>query len=195
MISHTHQCIFIHINKCAGTSIQSLLKQYGGNFVFKNHQVLKTSHRSHVTAYQYSNLEYWNRYFKFAVVRNPWDKELSDYFFHNKKQEKHKSFEEYLKRDIKQEQKIWHTNQIDWLRSSNNNLELDFICRFETLEQDISKVFKKINITNYTLEKLNTTSHKHYSHYYNPELIEIVNNLYSKDIEYFDYQFYKSNNE
>lgn len=76
MISHENQFIFIHTPKCAGTSIQQAL----GN---QNISTTSTSNHhgrliDYIDTYGYSICE---RYFKFSVVRNPWDLEVSSYFF------------------------------------------------------------------------------------------------------------------
>lgn len=66
----THRCIFVHVPKCAGISVgRSLFGNYGGGHFG-------------VTTYEmiYTKAEF-DAYFKFAVVRNPWDRLLSGYRF------------------------------------------------------------------------------------------------------------------
>ena len=184
MISHRHRFIFIHINKTGGSSI---VKSLG----------VRSDHPRAVRALEYSQKKVWKRYFKFAFVRNPWDKECSDYHYHSRlahkmTNRKHLSFEEYLKlpefhpqhRDY-----FWHTNQIDWLRSLNHEVELDFIGRFENLQEDFDFVCDKIGRPSQKLPHKNSSRHNGYTEYYTDETRDIVARLYAKDIEHFGYRF------
>lgn len=82
-ISSTLHTIFIHIPKNAGESIERTLDMYGGNpletfwGVLENRSVLQ-----HLTAVQVRERllsDVWDQYFKFAVVRNPWSRAVSEY--------------------------------------------------------------------------------------------------------------------
>ena len=81
MISHTNKFIFIHIPKTGGTSVEAALADYGkllqgpGNF----HSI----YFKHIPATRLQAMmgdEYEN-YFKFSIVRNPWDWLVSMYEF------------------------------------------------------------------------------------------------------------------
>src|SRR5690242_14850320 len=62
------RCIFVHVPKTAGTSIA---------------RALLGSHTGHVPYFEYerANPRKFRSYFKFAFVRNPWDRLVSAYFF------------------------------------------------------------------------------------------------------------------
>src|SRR5699024_9573361 len=67
---HKNKCVFIHVPKTGGKSVDT------GMF---NHVDC-----SHVTVREYKNIlgpKYFKQYFKFAFVRNPWERTFSAYNF------------------------------------------------------------------------------------------------------------------
>jgi hypothetical protein len=66
MISHTHKCIFIHVPRCAGTSIETWLCGLDWWTVVPATKHLTASQAREPYA------PWWDGYFKFAVVRDPY---------------------------------------------------------------------------------------------------------------------------
>lgn len=73
LISEDGNFIFVHIQKTAGTSLRQLfLQEYpDSKELLRHHSVVSEG----TSALQAS----WSRYYKFAFVRNPWDRVLSYY--------------------------------------------------------------------------------------------------------------------
>jgi len=190
MVSHSHKFIFVHINRTGGSSIEKALKDFGGidncpEGNFTRHDLSKTL----------SNLPYWNDYFKFTFVRNPWDKECSDYYWHQKlfkrgsRKNCAKTFEDYFELPEQKHNNQWHSNQLEWLFSHDGKMEIDFIGRFENLQADFNEVCKKIKIDPFELPHKNNTKKKNYKDLYTEDLVDKVRYNYRYDINYFKYKF------
>jgi hypothetical protein len=63
-----------------------------------------------------------------------------------------------------------------------------FVGRFENLNKDWAYVASKIGESP-VLPKVNSSNHIHYKTYYDDECIEIVADLYRKDIDILGYKF------
>jgi hypothetical protein len=72
---------------------------------------------------------------------------------------------------------------------------LDFIGRFENLQEDMRKVAQIIGLPTVDLPHLVKTKHKHYSKYYDNETEQITRERYTRDIELFNYTFERSGYE
>ena len=83
--------------------------------------------------------------------------------------------------------KIAVKDQLSFL-GVNGKVELDFIGRFENLENDYKYICQKIGLTT-KLPHVRASKHKHYTEYYDDETREIIADRYAKDIEYFGYKF------
>jgi hypothetical protein len=193
MISKKYKFIFVHITKCGGTSVETALKKYGGEYLWnrdemknENHQFI---HKKHALAEKYSLTKYWKNSFKFTFVRNPWSREISAYFYRKRMTDFCGTFEEHIASKAFTARPLHHGNQYNWLISHNGKMELDFIARFENFQEDFNTICDKIGTPHQKLPHKNATKHKHYTEYYNDETRQIVAEKYAKDIEYFGYKF------
>lgn len=187
MINKKYNFIHIHITKNAGVSIEKLFNNPIGD-----HRTVK----AYINQIGY---ERYKKYYSFAFIRNPWDKMVSNYEYdkkggHDGKRKKFGadklSFKEWLKVLNKYPNKPPKTymNQYDWLTNHKNELDVDYIGRFENIDDDWKYICDKINI-NMELPHYNKTKEKNYKSYYDDESYEIVKKYYIKDINYFNYEF------
>ena len=78
--------------------------------------------------------------------------------------------------------------QSDWITDQDGNPLVDFICRFENLNDDFDEVCRKIGKT-VKLPHVRATERGHYKEYHDQETIDIIANWYRKDIDKFRYSY------
>lgn len=145
-----------------------------------------------------------DRNIAFAVIRNPWDRVVSRYFFAKKVIEVEKkvspeyadvsSFEAFLEERHKwgEEKYMWHRAVRGWypafdhVSDDGGTVRCDII-RFENLDVDLCKYF---NLTSMSKARNVTAVNKGtYQDVYTPETIQIVADWYKKDIDHWGYDF------
>jgi hypothetical protein len=216
LISYSHQFIFFHITKTAGSSIKESLKNYAQELQkFKINRPPKMLgeqinplyemwesflwHAKARDAQKELPEEVYNRFYKFAFVRNPWDWQVSYYHFILKEKAhiKHQfvksmdGFEEYLQWVINTKNpfpKGATKLQKDIITDSTGKLIVDFVGRYETLEADFSTICQVLNLQA-TLPYLNQSKHQDYQSYYNEKTRKLVEEHFQEDIALFGYTF------
>ena len=78
--------------------------------------------------------------------------------------------------------------QTEWLIDQDGSIKLDFIGRFENIQNDFNTLAQKLNL-NSTLPHLNPTDRGPYRNYYDSTTRKIINKWFISDIEYFKYRF------
>lgn len=215
-ISLTHfdqlKCIFVHIPKCAGISVgRTLFGEYEGNHLpIPAYQMI-------------FDQQDFDEYFKFSFVRNPWDRLVSAYRFMKHGAEaatavglvapdasRHAETKRSVRSEVSQFDDFEHF-VTSWVRpenirlhehfrgqhrfvcSPNGKLQLDFVGRFETLDQDVQSVAERLGVAT-ELVHHNRTNASHETKasvrdMYTPRTRDIVAKMYEKDIRLFDYSF------
>jgi hypothetical protein len=208
MISDEHKAVFVHIPKTGGSTIESILfknnfRANGDNKSWNNDNCIEDPTKwipKHTRANELPSK--YQKYFSFTFVRNPWDLMVSCYFWWTQRTlSKHAlksrtEFGKYLKEKgfdyfirSKQSSCINECCHINQGQSYWINNKIDFIGRFENLQEDFNIACDKIGIPQRELPHKNKTKHKHYTEYYDEETKSIVAEKYAKDIEYFGYKF------
>jgi chondroitin 4-sulfotransferase 11 len=186
-----HRCVFIHIPKTAGTGIARALFNISS---------------SHVpcTEYERANPRKFLRYFKFAFVRNPWDRLYSAYHFLKRGgltsadrvwAETHlagyHSFEQFVHEwvnEINVNSWVHFRHQVSFITDASGNMAMDYLGRVEHIDADFELVCRKLGISVF-LPTLNKVKKDPYSIAYSTEMIQIVGKAYERDIESLNYSF------
>lgn len=215
MISIEKRFLFIHVPKTGGNSIQNILKDYSEDniVVLAKHQDgierfevrnSKYNITKHSTLSHYKSVLDVNTYrslFKFAIIRNPWDMMISYYFSPHRgiTEWNRKNFISLMKKVPTLHQFICEKSSPDriWVKFGAKsaslikrfNTDINFLMRFEHLEDDFRVVCERLDIPFSHLPKRNASARTHYSKYYDDELKEIVRKKFAEEIEFGNYMF------
>jgi hypothetical protein len=212
MISHKHKCIFVHIPKTGGSSIEKVFVSKGVPFTPFYYQYSYKKRKYHFKINEQHAFPHemrrcygttsWSEYFKFIIVRNPWERFLS-YYFHMINQNLRGNVEttepladisfngfvnmffDKNKNPIKKEK---HRAMIEPCMSWITD-DIDYIMRLESIDLEFNIVCDKIGIPRQKPPHIGKTNHKHYTEYYDDETRQIVADKFAKDIDYFGYEY------
>jgi hypothetical protein len=210
LICHRHHFLFVHIAKTAGTSVRSTLNRlrwrdpyFIPQFICSRISGL-TGHRiackiprhaKVIAAYEMLPRDVFDGLFKFAFVRNPWDLQVSSYH-HLKRERPHlvgdRDFETFLRYKLDPARPYqYHLDtsielQSDYLVDLHGKVLVDFIGRFETLNDDFITICQRIGVKPPALEhKRQAKDRGGYQKYYTPETAELVAEHFAADIAMF----------
>ena len=223
MISESHKFIFIHIPKCAGTSIENALSSYCKKGFLGYDKKLK-GFKQHANCHEllthnYITSEMCDSFFKFAFVRNPWDRCVSQYIWrikkggnfvngqHMKCQKRifiHPNFNQkfvrnnvtflrqFLEKDFPWQEMSFEQHmrpQVEFIYDCTKT-KLDFIGKFENINNDFSYVCNKLIGEQVELPHANKSSNnQNYKQYYDNYTKDLVSEFYYEDIKEFNYTF------
>jgi hypothetical protein len=202
IISHHHRFVFIKTRKTAGSTLeQNLYPKLGKMDICTGSerdgtpaQNVKINTDGHVG---YKFLEQTNKgalekYFVFTIERNPWDKVVSSYFWHQKIKPTDfafLSFEEYMSK----QHNLWPT---DWGKyAKGNEVLVDKVYKYEEMIEMYEDLNDRFNLrinpeqaVNVKL-KADVRKVKDYRELHTPKTIDIVNRMFHKEILEFGYTY------
>jgi len=129
----------------------------------------------------------WQKYFKFCVERNPWDKTLSDYYMQKWRRGGHLSFDEYLSSQHFCLNYPMYTDQ-------QNNVLVDRIVKYENLNDELGDIFDLLGIPFTGSLGVNAKSEyrldrRPYQEMYSAEQKSILQKVFDPEIRMHGYQF------
>jgi hypothetical protein len=187
------KCIYIHVPKCAGVSVnKALLGCLGGG---------------HTTLRQYRRIfgfREFESYFKFSFSRNPWDRLVSAFHFlkqggfneadarwAERNLSGYEVFDDFVKNWLTEERIFSYHHfrpQCHYLCLSKGRVGVDFLGKLETLDVDFKKICDHLGVA-CSLPEFNKSQRNGYADYYDSKAKDIVYRLYNEDIKTLGYSF------
>ena len=208
-----HRAIYISVLKVASSSMLAFMahllritlpENRGPHSVFYDHPWLR---REDIANYPH----HW----KFCVVRNPWDRLVSCYRSKIKsadnlktnphfKQGVHRGFvrfgtfeagmpfDAFVRAAVKIDDARTDPHlksQYAFLSDDSGALLVDYIGKFERLNDAFEHICDRLGVTDFELPHLKKADRREYHAYYTPELVDLVGARYQRDVELFGYSF------
>lgn len=198
-ISKKQKLLFIHIPKCGGQAIRDAFRM-----------TTWVDNHAHVRKVRDQVPNMWNEYLSFTTIRNPWEAEVSNFFYKlSPVVQTARNGVEHIeaaligfKNHVKQygisaypllKDSKFPRSMMRFITDEDENIIVDEVLRLESIDEDLQKMCKKHNLKKPNEVKItNYTRHLHYSHYYSDQ--EMIDYIYEKNqdyIEKFGYSFEK----
>ncbi len=212
-VSHRHRAIFVHIPRTAGGSIEQVLGICGDD----NRGALKPARPDllfgqvgnkalqHLTAREIRERvgeRAFREYFKFAFVRNPYERTVSVYHVQCRDLRLGMSFRDFvLKRVVKgrprglralfrsRPEKTLEDQfdlQADYVLDGKGDRLVDYVGKFESLAADYKTICDRLGVQA-PLPRANRSDRGDYRTYYDSETKRVIDEVYAKDFESFGY--------
>jgi len=215
LLSVKYNFLFVHIAKTGGTSVRAALAplrwrdpMYIPQFIASRlshatgHRIASKlpRHARIIAAKEMLPQELFEKLFKFAFVRNPWDLQVSSWH-HLRRERPHlvehlSDFESFIRWKLDPERPYqYHIDtsierQTDYLKDLDGTILVDFIGKYENLEADYEEACRRIGIKPPRLpHKRQAKDRTDYHSYYDSETAQLIADYFSEDIRTFDYSF------
>lgn len=187
------RAIFVHIPKCAGVSVaRSIFGNLAGGHASLN---------EYVNTFEPKCI---SSYFKFTIVRNPWDRLVSA-FHYLKRGAFDEESRDWARRELGQfsrfdefvegwlnKDNIWKwphfRPQYHYIVEKRNRVQMDFVGLFENIDEDFRYITRRLGV-DCRLDEANRGKHDDYRNYYSEETMRIVARVYKTDIDLLGYTF------
>ncbi len=203
-----HRCIFVHVPKNGGTSIgRSLFDPYRGNHLpIATYQMI----------YDKSDFE---AFFKFAFVRNPFDRLLSGYRFMAQQAELtaaagksirtgkdgkplassavtgHEDFEHFVTNWVTPTNvRVFEhfRPQHRFVCTPDGRIPFDHLGRFESMAESFDVITERLGVDvelRHDRPSRDRGDDRHYADHYTPSMRRIAEQVFARDLRLFDYTF------
>jgi hypothetical protein len=209
--SPSHNYVHVAIPKTGSTSLvralQNLHARDGGSLELYRGEVtsrFRRKHRlnelgdsrpgraKHLSALQLKKIlgvEQYESCVSFSIVRNPWARLASRYFYTHVENEPSPaekrrrrtrrtfhdlSFDAWIERHWKARRGREYRNQVDKLTDLDGQVIVDFVGRLETFQESFDEICARLGVEKLPILHVNGTGKSHYSHYYSDRTKEIV---------------------
>lgn len=194
--------IFVHPPKTGGQSIEEVLLPISES-IYDIHSTIFEAFKGYRKQFEHS--------FKFGFVRNPYDREVSNYFWHTRTNDRVEvsNFNDWVKwkyeentgilnyQNFADEGTYWYLKgfgknpQVGFFVDPVGDWLIDFVGRYETLQQDWDYICQRMG-WNYKLPWNGKSDGREadYKRYYNQTSYDIVTEWHKVDLKIFNYNFF-----
>jgi hypothetical protein len=195
IVSRSRRVLFVHVQRTGGSTVSSLLLKHLPGAAPLGGQ--------HAPATEAAELlgEETDQYFKFAFVRNPWERIVSWWklleqgptYENSPASGVPRTLEAYLMacRDRARHDgpRPFPAGQMELLADPGGRMLVDEVGRYERYEDDVRRIFARLSLPVGELPRAAVTCHGHYRTYFTAEAQRLVAELYSRDVESLGYEF------
>lgn len=204
--------LFIHIPKTGGTVIENAIKELSKYTPVERLSILYSGYTNELLDFPYNKVSLQHQFYTtiykfkdkldvnfdnikiFSVVRNPYDRVISDLFYLKLIKKDFTAKEVYfiIKRHYLYRNDLDNHNEPQYKFITDDNCELIKnieIFKTETLNESNDKLNEFIG---FDINIKQTNINKDYSNYLNKDSISLINTFYKKDFELFNYKFKSS---
>ncbi|MGH1416066.1 MAG: sulfotransferase family 2 domain-containing protein [Pelagimonas sp.] len=202
MLSKSRNFLFIHVPKTGGNSIQRVLLPFSDDrmvltgphhdgverFEIRSPRLDIHKHSTLQDYQQQLTVDEFAKLSKVTCVRNPWDRCVSFFFSPHRGEVEWtpKRFETFIRETVQP-----HAYFLSLPGQSDDPFDnLDFVLRFEHLDDDFAALCAQLGIGDLDLPQINVSRRSDYRAYYTDQsLVDLVAEKFAPEIERFDYRF------
>ena len=207
IVSHQHRFVFAAVPKTGTHSVRQALREHMGDedieqvglfvnkrFPYEQLAAIRHGHLSLAQVRPFLGDDAFDAYFKFAFVRNPYDRFVSYCAFMSRDSGHFAANPQEVMRyflfHAPPEQHILFQPQSSLLVDDDGQALLtDMVGRVEDMQASYDAICARIGIPSRPLDQVNGSKRGEYRQYYTPELAEAVAARYRKDLDLFGYAF------
>lgn len=209
LVNNNYKFIFFHLFKCGGNSLRKVFTEHakGGQELLGVHCQPRDL-KNHFDCRGQAAMDRFEEYFKFTIIRNPFDFLLSTYHY-VRKFPSHYMHDDCIKMEFKDFPKYYRklmkehiksrphganrlTYLYDWILDEKGEPFMDFVGKLENINNDTKIILEKIGLppnVEVPIINVNKMNNKPYREVYDAKTRAYVEKHFAKDLEYFEYEF------
>lgn len=207
IVSHRHRFIFTAVPKTGTHAVRQALRERLGaedaeqvglfvnkRFPWRELAAIQHGHLSLRQIRPYLEEEAFSGYFKFAFVRNPFDRFISYCAFMTRggdlfEQRPRDVMHHFLFVSPPEHHILFQAQASLLLDDDGKTVLADEVGRVEEMQRSYDAMCARIGVESRPLERVNATRHRDYRDYYDDALMQGVAARYRQDLDLFGYTF------
>ena len=207
IVSHSHRFIFAAVPKTGTHAVRQALREHLSDrdveqvglfvdkrFPWEDLAAIRHGHLSLQQVRPYLGDEAFSGYFKFAFVRNPFDRFVSYCAFMLRggdvfQQQPQAVMRHFLFEEPPEHHILFQPQASLLVGEDGKTLMADHIGHVEDMQGSYDAICARIGIASRPLDRVNGSRHGDYRHYYDQGLIDGVAARYAQDLDLFGYSF------